>query len=120
MNRQFKNFLADIENECGDLIFVSEIRWLSRDQALVRFLSLLNEIQIFMTEQNKCVPELINPIWIFDLAFMVDIISHLNTLNTRLQGKDQLINKLYSYILFYRFGASSIKTRKLCPLSKLQ
>ena len=34
-HRQLKNFLADIENECDDLIFVSEIRWLSRDQALV-------------------------------------------------------------------------------------
>jgi len=31
---QFKNFLSDIENECGDLIFVSEVRWLSRNQEL--------------------------------------------------------------------------------------
>jgi len=68
-HRQFKDFLVDIENECGDLIFVSEIRWLSRGQALERFLTLLNEVQIFMTEKNKCVPELINHIWIC----MVDI-----------------------------------------------
>jgi len=53
-HRQFKNFLADIENECGDLIFVSEIRWLNRGQALERFLTLLNEIQISMTEKKMC------------------------------------------------------------------
>jgi len=28
-HRQFKIFLADIEKECGDLIFVSEVSWLS-------------------------------------------------------------------------------------------
>jgi len=47
-----------------------------------------------MTETNKCVPEFRNLIWICDLAFIVDIISYLNTLNKRLQVKDQLINKL--------------------------
>ena len=61
-----------------------------------------------MTEKNKCVPELINPIWICDLAFMVDIISYLNTLNMRLQGKDQLINKLYSHIFIFSVQAKSL------------
>ena len=44
-HRQFNNFLGDIENKCDDLIFVSEIRQLSRGQALERFLTLLNEFQ---------------------------------------------------------------------------
>jgi len=42
---------------------------------------------------------------------MVDIIGHLNTLNTRLQGKDQLINKLYSHILSFQCKLNLFKVQ---------
>ena len=39
-------------------------------------------------------PDLDDEKWISDLAFEVDIVSHLNDLNLKLQGKKKLIHEL--------------------------
>ena len=46
-------------------------------------------------------PQLSDPEWIANLAFLVDIMKHLNKLNLRLQGKDQLVNILFGNILVF-------------------
>lgn len=97
-HRQFKQFLDDIESEYGDLLYYTEVRWLSRGLTLERFLNLIEEIGIFLAEKQRDVPELKNPDWLCDLAFLVDITNHLNVLNTRLQGKNQLISQLYAHV----------------------
>ncbi|CAK1593792.1 unnamed protein product [Parnassius mnemosyne] len=97
-HRQFKQFLDDIESEYGDLLYYTEVRWLSRGLTLERFLNLIEEIGIFLAEKQRDVPELKNPDWLCDLAFLVDITNHLNVLNTRLQGKNQLISQLYAHL----------------------
>ena len=38
------------------------------------------------------------PAWLSDLAFLVDISKHMNVLNIKLQGRDQLINKLFEHL----------------------
>ncbi|KAB0803132.1 hypothetical protein PPYR_00102 [Photinus pyralis] len=90
-HRQFKQFLDDIESEYGDLLYYTEVRWLSRGLTLERFLNLIEEIGIFLAEKQRDVPELKNPDG-------VDITNHLNVLNTRLQGKNQLISQLYAHV----------------------
>ncbi|CAK1597490.1 unnamed protein product [Parnassius mnemosyne] len=97
-HRQFKQFLDDIESEYGDLLYYTEVRWLSRGLTLERFLNLLEKIGIFLAKKQRDVPELKNTDWLCDLAFLVDITNHLNVLNTRLQGKNQLISQLYANV----------------------
>ncbi|CAK1598966.1 unnamed protein product [Parnassius mnemosyne] len=97
-HRQFKQFLDDIESEYGDLLYYIEVRWLSRGLTLERFLNLIEEIGIFLAQKQRDVPELKSPDWLCDLAFLVDITNHLNVLNTRLQGKNQLISQLYAHV----------------------
>ncbi|XP_072377810.1 general transcription factor II-I repeat domain-containing protein 2-like [Diabrotica undecimpunctata] len=97
-HRQFKQFLDDIESEYGDLLYYTEVRWLRRGLTLERLLNLIEEIEIFLAEKQRDVPELKNPDWLCDLAFLVDITNHLNVLNTRLQGKNQLISQLYAHV----------------------
>ena len=66
-NRHFRKSLVNTEAEYGDLVYFSNIRWLSRGSMLKRILKLQNEIIIFLQSKS--------------LAFLVDITSHLNSLN---------------------------------------
>ena len=81
----------------ANVLYYSHIRWLSRGAMLERFYHLRKLIQIFMTSEGKEFPELSDVQWNCDLAFLVDISSHLNKFNTKLQGKDQLINALFDH-----------------------
>ena len=97
-HRQFKEFLIEIDAEYGNVTYYSEVRWLSRGNCLKRFYNLLHEIQLFVEMKDHHVPELQNESWQMDLAFLVDITTHLNELNTKLQGKNQLVTQLYEHI----------------------
>lgn len=97
-HRQFKELLRDIEADYGDVVYYCEVRWLSRAKVLHRFYGLRDEIALFMEMKEKAVPELSDGKWLTDLAFLVDITSHLNDLNIKLQGKDQLVTNLFDHI----------------------
>lgn len=97
-HRQFQTFLSEVEAEYGDVIYHSDVRWLSRGSVLHRFYSLRSEIDRFLKEKSKPLHELNDPLWLADLAFLVDLTSHLNALNKSLQGKDQLVSHMYSHL----------------------
>lgn len=42
--------------------------------------------------------ELSDPVWLADLAFLVDIMKHLNPLNVNLQGQDAAVSQQYTHI----------------------
>lgn len=65
---------------------------------LKRFYDVLNESKSFMTSKVKSVPELDDSNWLTDLAFLVDLTTHLYYLNTRLQCKNQLISTMFQTI----------------------
>ena len=83
-HRQFKSFLADMDSEYGELLYHTEIRWLSRGNVLKRFFALRNEIASFLEMKNKAVPLLADATFQCYLAFLTDITYHLNELNLKL------------------------------------
>ena len=97
-HRQFQQFLLDIQAEYGDVIYHNDVRWLSRGSALQRFFSLRGEIGNFLDEKGQPMQELSDPVWLADLAFLVDITKHLNALNVNLQGRDAVVSQLYAHI----------------------
>lgn len=97
-HRQFKAFLSDIEAEYQDLIYYCEVRWLSRGKTLQRFSELIEEIKTFLSVKNKLIKELTDDSWLCDFAFLVDITSHLNDLNSKLQGKNQFISEMANHV----------------------
>ncbi|CAI6357475.1 unnamed protein product [Macrosiphum euphorbiae] len=98
-HRQFQQFLEEIEAEYVDVIYFTEFRWLSRGAALKRFFfTLREEINIFMNEKEKNVPQLSDKKWIIHLAFLTYIARFLNESNVKLQGKEKLLPDMYSDI----------------------
>ncbi|XP_014776676.1 general transcription factor II-I repeat domain-containing protein 2-like [Octopus bimaculoides] len=97
-HHQFKEFLEELELEYGDLVYYCAVCWLSKEKMLQRFYSLREAVCTFLERNGKFVPELKNDNWICDLAFLVDITTHLNDLNLKLQKQNQLIHEMYSRV----------------------
>ena len=95
-HRKFKDFLEHVEAEYADVVYFTEVRWLSRGAGLACFWALRHEIRVFMSDNGLPVLELQDEKFLMDLAFMVDITEHLSDLNKVLQGKDILVHRLVS------------------------
>ena len=70
-----------------------------------------------MRENNKIIPQLSDINWIRGLAFLVDITEHQNNLNSKLQGKNQLITQMAHNINLFQtklhLWANQIKNHNL-------
>jgi len=94
-HRRFRAFLEEMESEYGDVLYFTEVRWLSRGNVLRRFFELREEVKAFMEKDRVAVPVLSDPKWLMNLAFLVDITHELNALNKKLQGQGQLVSAAY-------------------------
>lgn len=75
-HRQFQAFLAELISEYGDLLYHSEVHWLSCRMVLERFFNFHSEIQSFLSKKDKHLKKLSELGWICDLAFLVDMTRH--------------------------------------------
>uniref|UniRef100_H3AFK5 Uncharacterized protein n=1 Tax=Latimeria chalumnae TaxID=7897 RepID=H3AFK5_LATCH len=83
LRKAFLNFAEVNDKELpGDLALHCAVCWLSRGKVINRFFELLNP------------PELTDSQWVLDLAFLADILSHLDKLNLDLQGKVKMLLEL--------------------------
>ena len=82
----------------------TDVRWLSRGKLLQRFGELYPEIREFFRVAGHAEYKKLNDgQWLFDLAFLTDLINMLNDLNLGLQGKDKtVINMISSVNTFKR------------------
>jgi len=101
-HRQFQSFLTDMDSEYGELLYHTEVRWMSRGNVLKRFYALRNEIDLFMKMKNRAVPMLADSTFQCNLAFLSDITHHLNELNLKLQGKKQIITQMYHHVKSFK------------------
>ncbi|XP_029802553.1 general transcription factor II-I repeat domain-containing protein 2 isoform X2 [Suricata suricatta] len=95
---EFTTLLYELDGQYGSLLYYTEIKWLSRGLVLKRFFESLEEIDSFMSSRGKPLPQLSSQDWIRDLAFLVDMTTHLNTLNMSLQGHSQVVTQMYDLI----------------------
>lgn len=97
-HREFQTFLREMNAEYGDVIYYTEIRWLSRGKVLKRVFDLKEEIYMFMENKGKAVHYFKDPSWMADFGYLTDISMHLNDLNIRLQGKNAMIHNLFDQV----------------------
>ncbi|XP_016327429.1 LOW QUALITY PROTEIN: general transcription factor II-I repeat domain-containing protein 2-like [Sinocyclocheilus anshuiensis] len=120
-HRQFRAFLEEIESTYGDVLYFTEVRWLSRGNVLKRFFELRAEVKRFMEDGRMDVPEFDDPKWVMDFAFLVDITQELNVLNLKLQGPGQLITAAYESVKAFstklRLWKTQLSQKKLSHFS---
>ncbi|GFY35133.1 general transcription factor II-I repeat domain-containing protein 2A [Trichonephila clavipes] len=97
-HRQFQEYLRKLESEYGDIIYYTEIRWLSRGNCLLRFWRLTEEIKTFVNNNGHNISELSDDQWLLDLCLLTDITMKPNELNQKLQGDNKLITDCYQDI----------------------
>jgi hypothetical protein len=97
-HRQFQALLSEMNCENGDLVYYTEVRWISRGRMLKRFFDLRGEVKLFMEQKGKSMTELDDESFLNDLAFLVDVTEHLDQLNTKLQGENQIVSHMYDHV----------------------
>ncbi|GLV33226.1 hypothetical protein CBL_08394 [Carabus blaptoides fortunei] len=106
-HRQFMDFLADMDAEYGDVIYFSEVRWLSRAKVLKRFLNILPEVKIFMDMKGKHIPQFDDNCSVGDLAFLIsymsskyaDVIEDLSSESMKVKERDTpLVGETYENV----------------------
>ncbi|CAF4944327.1 unnamed protein product [Pieris macdunnoughi] len=98
-HRQFQEFLYSLQSEYSDVLYYTKVRWLSAGRVFDRVWDLKDEIISFMEEKgmDEC-DHLKDMLWLSDFAFFTDIFSHINKLNLKLQGRNQLIHDTWGHI----------------------
>ena len=89
--RIFEKICKDLGSDHYNLLFHTEVRWLSKGKVLSRVYELRHELcQFFQNEyfKEEFVNMLNDPAWCCKLAYLVDIFEILNNLNTSMQGKN--------------------------------
>ncbi len=102
-HRMLREFLREVDANADDLLLHNNVRWLSKGRVLARVWSIRREVAYFLTElvSQKATQFslfLENKKQMDNVAFLVDITSHLNELNLRLQGKDNSICELVTAV----------------------
>nr|KAF6495709.1 hypothetical protein HJG63_010108 [Rousettus aegyptiacus] len=97
-HRKFSAFLSELDAQYGSLFCSMELKWLSHSMVLRQFFEVLEAIDFFMSVKGKSVPQLTNKDWIKDLAFLVGIMTYVNTLDISLQGHSQVVTQVYDSV----------------------
>ena len=97
-HRQFQGLTDEVNVYFGDLLYFSEVRWLSHGAMLFRVCDLRQEIVTFLRRRNLSgADHFSNQQWLARLALLTDITTHQNDLNVKLQGKHILVTDMYSH-----------------------
>jgi len=85
-----------------NLLFHSEVRWLSYGEILKRLYELRKEAELFLTDKKSDLSHYFqDKKWVVRLAYLSDICSYINELSLKFQGPDKTIfnawNKIESF-----------------------
>ena len=80
-HRQSKSFLKEFDSEYRDVPYHTEVRWISRGKVSSRCFELREEVCLLMENKGQDTTKLKDKKFLCELAFLSDIVSHLDVLN---------------------------------------
>ncbi|XP_070256829.1 general transcription factor II-I repeat domain-containing protein 2-like [Myotis yumanensis] len=123
-HRQFQEFLSELDVAYEDVLYHTEVHWLSRGRVLKQIHDLLPQITAFLLSKNKEVPELDDAEWKWHLTFLIDVTKLLNSFNVQLQEKGKLICDMQSHVKAFEVKLGllikQVKERNFCHLPTTQ
>ncbi|KAM3877110.1 protein FAM200A-like [Diretmus argenteus] len=108
-------FLTEVNAAYDDLLLHSNVRWLSRRRVLERFWAVRKDLEMFLSEQKnakarKHLDFLQDDNNMELVAFLVDITSHLNELNLKLQGQGNTVCDLMAAVRSFERRLENFKS----------
>ncbi|XP_067943067.1 protein FAM200C-like [Watersipora subatra] len=99
-HRQLRKFLQVSDSQYDELLVHNNVRWLSKGRALQRVWTVRQHIEQFLSEIGGDAAERLLEILrsehsLRDMAFLTDILAHLNDLNLKLQGEGRNVVELW-------------------------
>ena len=107
-----------------NLLYYSEVRWLSRGKVLQRLLELRTETDIFLTEKSYPLAyKFSDSKWLMQVAYLADVFAEINSLNISMQSCDQtlvgLAEKLSAFKGKLKLWMNKIKDGKTASFPSL-
>jgi hypothetical protein len=82
-----------------NLLFHSEVRWLSRGKFIKKFNELRKEVELFLIDKKSDLSHSFQDRkWVVRLAYLSDKISYINELNLKFQSPDTTILNAWNKI----------------------
>ena len=100
--KNVKNLWDEMGCHPQNLLFHSEVRWLSGGEALNRLYELQKRVELFIIDNKGDLSHYFqDKKWVARLAYLSEICSYINELNLKLQGPNTIIfdawNKIESF-----------------------
>lgn len=87
--RLFRQLCKDMDADHLNLLYHTEVRWLSKGNMLLRVYELREEVQAFLRSKKSALADRFDDLqWLCDLCYLTDIFERLNILNRSLQGNN--------------------------------
>lgn len=123
--RLFRIICEDMGTLHRNLLYHTEVRWLSKGKVLTRVMELRAELLVYLQQAKSHYSEFISdPEFLLKLAFLSDLFEHLNNLNKSLQGRDENVitakDKLHGFIKKIELWSSSINQNNFDSFSSTQ
>ena len=113
VSARFQALVNEFDVQYGDLLYLCEVRWLSRGAMLSRVCDLQKEIATFLRQNLPYADQFFDTRWLARLALLTDITMHLSALNLKLQGKYILVTDMHAHITAYDVGKPGIVDAQL-------
>lgn len=125
LSRLFAQLCESMESDHQQLLYHTDVRWLSRGKVLSRLFELRKEVGSFLEAQNMPLAmHFKDPLWIAQLAYLADIYDHLNKLSLSLQGKGANIldssDKVRAFIMKIDIWKACVTKTEFSMFSRLK